>query len=157
LNWILLFFFGEELYMKSTNILFVLIFSFGYHVILNAATVSGTLGTSATMVDSYSFSCPTGTVSSRIRVMDLNGIRNSLASVFASFGEKGSPTLTVSDSESTSTGSAFVTNTVDGPGLYSLVVVKSASGTEDYSVEVQCLNSQGASLAIAAPLIKTNQ
>jgi hypothetical protein len=144
--------------MKTKNaVVWALIFWVGSSGAVHAASVSGTLGTSLMAVDSYAFTCPTGTVSSRIRVMDLNTIRNSLANVFAAFGEKGTPTLSVSDSESTSTGSAFVTNTVDGSGVFSLVVNKSASGTEDYSVEVQCLNASGTVLAMATPIIKTNQ
>jgi hypothetical protein len=115
---------------------------------VDAAQVSGTLGTSSAAADTYTFTCPTGTTQSRIRVMDLNTISNLTSTVFATFGEDANPTLTVSDTESTSTGSLFVTNTSDGPGIYALTVHKSAANSDDYIVEAQCLSSLGADIPI---------
>jgi hypothetical protein len=121
-----------------------------------AAAISGTLGTSIVAADSYTFTCPTGTTQSRIRVMDLNTITNRTATVYARFGEDGSPTLTVFDTESTSTGSANAINTSDGPGIYNLVVNKSTVNLEDYVVVAECLNSLGTLLPVTLTL-KTNQ
>jgi hypothetical protein len=106
-----------------------------------AIQVSGTLGTSLVSADAYTFTCPSGTVQARTRVFDLNTVLNSAATVYATFGEDGSPTLTVSDTESTSTSSPWATNTADGPGNYALVVRKSAANPEDYIIEAQCLDS----------------
>ena len=106
-----------------------------------AASVTGALGSSAVALDAWRFTCPTGTVQSRVRVMDNNGTLNTAATVFVSFGEDAAPTWFVSDTESTSTSSPWATNTSDGPGNYVLVVNKSAAGLEDYTVEAQCLDS----------------
>lgn len=106
-----------------------------------AIQVSGTLGTSLVSVDAYAFTCPSGTVQVRARVFDLNTVLNSAATVYATFGKDSVPTLTVFDTESTSTSSPWATNTADGPGIYSLVVRKSAANPEDYIIEAQCLDS----------------
>ncbi len=108
-----------------------------------AASVSGTLGMSAAATDTYTFTCPKGTAQSRVRIMDMNTIFNSAATVYATFGEDANPTLTALDTESTSTGSQFSTNTSDGPGIYALTVHKSAADLEDYIVEAQCIDSLG--------------
>ncbi|NOU23817.1 MAG: hypothetical protein HOO93_18880 [Methyloglobulus sp.] len=123
-----------------------------------AAPRSGMLGTSAAAADSYTFSCPTGTLRSRIRVMDLTTIANRTATVFATFGEDGRPPVppAVSDTESTSTGSANAINTLNGSGLYTLVVNKSAAGKEDYAVVAECQNSSGTYISVTLTL-KTNQ
>jgi hypothetical protein len=115
---------------------------------VDAVQVSGTLGTSSAAIDTYTFTCPTGTAQSRVRVMDLNTILNTTATVFATFGEDANPTLTASDTESTTTGSLFVTNRLDGPGIYALIVHKSAANQEDYIVEAQCLSSLGADIPV---------
>jgi hypothetical protein len=143
--------------LKTITLAFTLLAGVVASLTTEAATVSGTLGTSIVAADSYAFTCPpTVTAKVQIRVMDLNPIRNSLATVYATIGKDGSPTSTVADTESTPTGSAPATNT-DGPGIYSLVVNKSATGTEDYTVELLCLNSLGKPLTFPNPQIKTNQ
>ena len=103
------------------------------------------------------FTCPTGTIHSRIRIMDLNTIVNLNAIVYATFGEDGNPSLTASDTESTSTGSLFATNSLDGPGNYSLIVRKSAINADDYVVEAQCLNSSGAIIGPLRLVTQINQ
>jgi hypothetical protein len=141
---------------KNILLSFTLIMGIFLTLTAESATISGTLGPALMATDSYAFTCPTGTTQSRIRVMDLNTVRNSLATVVATFGEDGSPTLAVSDSESTSTGSVFATNTLDGPGIYAVVVNKTAINVEDYSIEAQCLNALGVSL-VTRLIPKTNQ
>jgi hypothetical protein len=106
-----------------------------------AIQVAGTLGTSSVVVDAWIFPCPSGTTQARIRVFDINTINNSAATVFATFGKDGNPTLTVSDTESTPTSSPWATNTADGAGNYALVVRRSGSGAEDYVIDGECLNS----------------
>ncbi len=106
-----------------------------------ALQITGSLGETLESVDVYSFACPSGTVQARIRVIDLNTIFNSAAVVYASFGKDSNPTLTVFDSESTSTSSAWIANTSDGSGTYGLVVRKTATNSEDYGIEAQCLDS----------------
>lgn len=108
-----------------------------------AIQMSGTLGASLVAVDAYSFTCASGTVQARVRIFDMNGILNLASTVYSTFGEDGSPTLTVFDTESTGTSSPWATNTADGPGNYALVVRKSAANSEDYVVEAQCLNTIG--------------
>ncbi|MBK8816785.1 MAG: hypothetical protein IPN42_15330 [Methylococcaceae bacterium] len=122
-----------------------------------AAQVTGSLGSSLVSADTWTFTCPTGTIQSRIRIMDLNTTVNLNAIVYATFGEDGNPSLTVSDSESTSTGSAFATNTSDGPGNYSLLVRKSAINTDDYVAEAQCLDSSGAVIGPLRLVAQINQ
>jgi hypothetical protein len=141
---------------KTIGLAFGLIAGLLTTLTAEAASVSGTLGTSIVAADSYAFTCPTGTTKSRIRVMDLNTIRNSVATVYATFGEDGSPTLSVADTESTSTGSANITNILDGPGNYNLVVNKSAANVDDYIVTGECLNSAGTLLPVSL-ILKTNQ
>ncbi|MEQ1546221.1 hypothetical protein [Methyloglobulus sp.] len=142
--------------LKAITLAFTLLAGVVASLTTEAATVSGTLGTSIVAADSYAFTCPTVTAKVQINVMDLNTIRNSLATVYATIGKDGSPTSTVADTESTPTGSAPATNT-DGQGIYSLVVNKSTTGTEDYTVQLLCLNSLGKPLTLANPQIKTNQ
>lgn len=108
---------------------------------VNAAQVSGTLGASSIAVDGYTFACPTGTAEIRARVADLTAILNTSALIYATFGKDGNPTLTVSDSETTSTSSAWISNRVDGAGTFSLIVRKSSINADDYLAEVQCLDS----------------
>jgi hypothetical protein len=122
-----------------------------------AAQVTGSLGSSLVSADALTFTCPTGTIHSRIRIMDLNTIVNLNAIVYATFGEDGNPSLTASDTESTSTGSLFVTNSLDGPGNYSLIVRKSAINADDYVVEAQCLNSSGAIIGPLRLVTQINQ
>jgi hypothetical protein len=141
---------------KTIGLAFGLIAGLLTTLTAEAASVSGTLGTSIVAADSYAFTCPTGTTKSRIRVMDLNTITNRTATVFATFGKKGSPTLAVADTESTSTGSTNITNPIDGAGIYGLVVNKSAVNAEDYIVTVECLNSAGTLLPVSL-ILKTNQ
>ncbi|KJV05981.1 hypothetical protein [Methylocucumis oryzae] len=107
----------------------------------SALQVTGSLGEALEAVDVYSFTCPSGTTEAKIRVIDLNTIFNSAAVVYASFGKDSNPTLTVFDSESTSTSSAWISNSSDGSGTYGLVVRKNATNSEDYGVEALCLDS----------------
>jgi hypothetical protein len=121
-----------------------------------AASITGTLGASTLSADTYTFTCPVGTVQSRIRVMDLNAILNLAATVYVTFGEDGSPTYAAADNESTTTGSPFVSNTLDRDGIYALTVRKSAVNPDDYIVEGRCLNALGADLATKL-ILKSNQ
>lgn len=107
----------------------------------DAAQVSGTLGASSVAVDGYTFACPTGTVEIRARVADPTTVLNTAAIIYATFGKDGNPTLTVSDSETTSTSSAWISNRADGAGTFSLIVRKSSINADDYLAEVQCLDS----------------
>jgi hypothetical protein len=127
--------------VKTLAMAFSLITGVSFSLAAEAIQVSGMLGTSLVAVDGYTFTCPSGTVQVRARVFDLNTILNSAATVYATFGKDGNPTLTVFDTESTSTSSPWATNTADGLGNYALVVRKSASNPEDYIIEAQCLDS----------------
>lgn len=142
--------------VKTKTMAFILLAGLAFYLNVEANQVTGTLGTSSAAADTYTFTCPTGTTQARVRVMDLNTRLNTAATVFATFGEDGNPTLAVSDTESTSTGSVYATNTLDGPGIYSVVVNKSAANLEDYIVDAQCLNNLGTSIPVAL-ILKTNQ
>jgi len=127
--------------LKILFMAFILLSGLVTSLTVEAVTASGTLGSSTVALDAWRFTCPTGTAQSRVRVMDNNGTLNTAATVFVSFGEDGVPTWFVSDTESTTSASAWATNTSDGSGNYVLVVNKSAAGLEDYTVEAQCLDS----------------
>ncbi|MEQ1559568.1 MAG: hypothetical protein ABL933_11605 [Methyloglobulus sp.] len=121
-----------------------------------AASASGTLGTSPAAADSYTFFCPTGTTLTRISITDSLTLRNNLTAVFATFGEFSVRTKTASDTESTPTTGSSADNNVDHDGVYTLVVNKSAAGLEDYSVVADCINSTGSRLPVTLTQ-KTNQ
>jgi len=123
-----------------------------------AIQISGTLGVSSVAVDSYSFTCPTGTTRVGIRVTDTTKIVNLAATIYATFGEDGSPTLSAFDNDNTSAASPVVINTVDGPGNYVLVVSKSAfTKQDDYLIDVQCQNRLKAVIGPARLITHINQ
>jgi hypothetical protein len=128
--------------MKTIVLFAVAIAGAGLGLPAQALQVPGRLGVSPYAVDVYSFACATGTTKARIRVFDTKTVANLAATVFATFGEDGIPTLQVSDTESIDTSSAWASNVADGPGNYALTIAKSASNPEDYVVEVQCLDSR---------------
>ncbi len=124
---------------------------------VKAATVPGTLGSAYYSTDVWTFACGTGTTKVQIRVTDGRNPINSLAAVYASFAEDGSPTLTVADTESTTLPSSWSINTTDGSGTYVLVIRKSAAGMEDYLAEALCLNSLGSVIGPASFKLIHNQ
>lgn len=127
--------------VKTVVLAFTLVAGEAASFTAKAIQASGTLGASLVAVDAYTFTCPSGTVQVRTRVFDINTVLNSAATVYATFGKDSVPTLTVFDTESSSTSSPWATNTADGPGNYALVVRKSAANQEDYIIESQCLDS----------------
>ncbi|NOU20885.1 MAG: hypothetical protein HOO93_03695 [Methyloglobulus sp.] len=124
-----------------------------------AIRVPGRLGATLVAADAYTFTCPSGTTRVQARVFDPNTIANLASTVYATFGEDGSPTLSVLDNETTSAWSPWAINTSDGLGIYALVVRKTAAKLEDYIVETQCLNSLGAVIGPSPPrlTVKINQ
>jgi hypothetical protein len=143
--------------VKTIVMAFTLIAGVIASLTAEAIQVSGKLGTSLVAVDTYTFRCPPRTVQVRVRVMDPKTIINLASTVHATFGKDGSPTLTVLDTESTSTSSPWATNTVDGSGNYALVVRKSASNPEDYFVEARCLNGLGTVIGPTGLIPQINQ
>jgi hypothetical protein len=143
--------------VKTIVMAFILIAGAIASLTAEAIQVSGSLGASLVAVDAYTFTCPSGTVRVRARVFDSNTIANLAATVYATFGEDGSPTLSVLDNETTSASSPWATNTSDGLGIYALVVRKTAVKLEDYVVETQCLNSLGAVIGPTKLITKINQ
>lgn len=133
--------------MKTRAMKTIVLFSFfiagaGLSYPAQALQISGRLGVSPNAVDVYSFACATGTTKTRIRVFDTKKVANLEATVFATFGKDGNPSLQVSDTESLDSSSAWASNVADGPGNYALAIAKSKPNPEDYVVEVQCLDSR---------------
>ena len=120
-----------------------------------ALTVTGTLGTASFSADAWTFACPTGTTRVQMRVKDGRNPINTLATVYASYAEDGSPTLTAADTDSDDIFSSWIINTSDGPGNYILVLRKVGSNMEDYAAEMQCLNSLGALIGPSSTSVKS--
>jgi hypothetical protein len=130
--------------VKTMVMAFTLIAGIAASLTAEAVVVSGTLANvarpSLAAVDSWRFTCPIGTVQVRARIMDNTAILNTAANVYVSFGKDATSSAFTSDSESTTSSSPWVTRTATAT-TYALAVSKSAINAEDYSAEVQCLNS----------------
>ena len=129
---------------KTLAVSAVLLACMGFSAMAGALVFRGeTLGASLVAADVWVFNCATGTAKAQVRVTDGTAITNSLIAVYVTLGKDGNPNpLPVFDTENTTTQSNWAIN-ADGVGEYAIVVNKSSTrtGTEDYVVEAQCLNS----------------
>lgn len=129
--------------VKSVFALFIYLSVAGSaHALRVSGTFTSTAVSNAPVASkAYTFVCPTGTVQARMRVLDLPTIQNGAATVYATFGKDGSPTLTTLDTDSSTAWSPWMANTLDRNGAYLLVITKSGLGQEDFIAEVICLDS----------------
>jgi len=135
--------------VKTMAMAFTLLAGVVASLTAEAVVASGTLANvpspSLAAVDSWRFTCPAGTVQVRARIMDNTAIVNTPANVYVSFGKDATSSAFTFDSESTTTSSPWVTRTATAT-TYALVVSKSAINADDYTAEVECLNSSSVAL-----------
>lgn len=118
-----------------------------------ADTVNETLGSAATAMDTFVLDCPNNTNNARARGWDLTNNDNNTAAnlIVQVIGPSGTARMRTDVAGDSGTGeggssSGWTTRIGDGLGPYDVTFEKDASGTEYYTGEALCYNSNDVDL-----------
>lgn len=115
-------------------------------VLADTSTGVQALGAAANSIDVWTFRCPTGTVSARARVFDIEPF-NVAARMQVVLGQDSAPTVEMTDVDPAPNGEGGGPSPLavvpDGPGFYAMAFKKTAGGAEGYIGQADCVLSNG--------------
>ncbi len=122
--------------------------------IASAHTIPGSLGNAATATDLYTVQCPTGTRKLESRIRDNAPVAAPLVSAQT---YKGTRATNTTDTVDGNRGFSPTVLNQSGVGAYLVLVDKSRSGAERYTLQLHCLNANDVELEGQEPIRIQNQ